>query len=120
MREFRSGIGAGLIAMFVGAIEFMLELVKPVTLSMRLFGNIYGGEVALGVITALTISVIPVMIVGLEAMLNFVQALIFSTLTLMFALVAMESHEEEHAVHDAALAVEEAGGQEHLTMSPAH
>ena len=120
MREFRSGIGAGLIAMFVGAIELMLELVKPVTLSMRLFGNIYGGEVALGVITALTISVIPVMIVGLEAMLNFVQALIFSTLTLMFALVAMESHEEEHAVHDAALAVEEAGGHEHLTMSPAH
>jgi F-type H+-transporting ATPase subunit a len=120
VREFRSGIGAGLIAMFVGAIELMLELVKPVTLSMRLFGNIYGGEVALGVVTALTISVIPVMIVGLEAMLNFVQALIFSTLTLMFALVAMESHEEEHAVHDAALAVEEAGGHEHLAMSPAH
>jgi F-type H+-transporting ATPase subunit a len=120
VREFRSGIGAGLIAMFVGAIELMLELVKPVTLSMRLFGNIYGGEVALGVVTALTISVVPVMIVGLEAMLNFVQALIFSTLTLMFALVAMESHEEEHAVHDAALAVEEAGGHEHLTMSPAH
>ena len=120
VREFRSGIGAGLIAMFVGAIEFMLELVKPVTLSMRLFGNIYGGEVALGVITALTITVVPVMIYGLEAMLNFVQALIFSTLTLMFALVAMESHEEEHAVHDAALAVEESTGHEHLTMSPAH
>ena len=120
VREFRSGIGAGLIAMFVGAIELMLELVKPVTLSMRLFGNIYGGEVALGVVTALTISVVPVMIVGLEAMLNFVQALIFSTLTLMFALVAMESHEEEHAVHDAALAVEESTGHEHLTMSPAH
>jgi len=120
VREFRGGIGAGLIAMFVGAIELLLEFVKPVTLSMRLFGNIYGGEVALGVITALTISVIPVLIVGLEAMLTFVQALIFSTLTLMFALVAMESHEEEHAVHDAALAVEEASGHEHLTMSPAH
>jgi F-type H+-transporting ATPase subunit a len=127
VREFRSGIGAGLIAMFVGAIEFMLELVKPVTLSMRLFGNIYGGEVALGVITALTITVVPVMIYGLEAMLNFVQALIFSTLTLMFALVAMESHEEEHAVHDAALAahdtapaVEDSGGHEHLATSPAY
>jgi F-type H+-transporting ATPase subunit a len=120
VREFRSGIGAGLIAMFVGAIELMLELVKPVTLSMRLFGNIYGGEVALGVVTALTIAAVPVMIVGLEAMLNFVQALIFSTLTLMFALVAMESHEAEHAVHDAALAVEEPSGHEHLTMSPAH
>ena len=120
LREFRSGVGAGLIAMFVGAIELMLELVKPVTLSMRLFGNIYGGEVALGVVTALTIAVVPVMIVGLEAMLNFVQALIFSTLTLMFTLVAIESHEAEHAVHDAALAVEESTGHEHLAMSPAH
>ncbi len=53
--EFRNGIGAGIIALFVGLIELMLEFVKPVTLSMRLFGNIYGGEVALAVITALTL-----------------------------------------------------------------
>ena len=58
--EFKHGIGAGFIAMFVGLIELMLEFVKPVTLSMRLFGNIYGGEVALGVITALTVAIIPV------------------------------------------------------------
>ena len=49
-----------IIAMFVGLVELMLEFVKPVTLSMRFFGNIYGGEVALGVITALTIAIIPV------------------------------------------------------------
>ena len=45
--EFRKGVGAGIIAVFVGLIELLLEFVKPVTLSMRLFGNIYGGEVAL-------------------------------------------------------------------------
>ncbi len=103
--EFRGGIGAGLIAMFVGLIELMLEFVKPVTLSMRLFGNIYGGEVALGVITALAVAIVPVAIIGLESMLNFVQALIFSTLTLMFTIVAMESHEEKEAEHDASRAV---------------
>ncbi len=119
-REFRSGVGAGLIAVFVGLIELMLEFVKPITLSMRLFGNIYGGEVALAVITALTVALLPVAIYGLEVMLNFVQALIFSTLTLMFALVAMESHEEEHAIHDAALVAEEATEHEHLVVSPAH
>ena len=53
--EFKHGVGAGIIALFVGLIELMLEFVKPVTLAMRLFGNIYGGEVALGVMTALTI-----------------------------------------------------------------
>ena len=102
--EFRKGIGAGIIAVFVGLIELMLEFVKPVTLSMRLFGNIYGGEVALGVITSLTIAFIPVALIGLEVMLNAIQALIFSVLTLMFIVLAIEGHhdEEEHAPADAA------------------
>ncbi len=93
--EFRQGIGAGLIAMFVGFIELILEFIKPVTLSVRLFGNIYGGEVALAVITSLAIAVIPVAIYGLEIILTFVQALIFSTLTLVFTLIAIESHHHE-------------------------
>ncbi len=97
VKEFRNGIGAGIIAMFVGLIELLLEFVKPVTLSMRLFGNIYGGEVALGVMTALTVAIIPMAIIALELMLNLVQALIFATLTLMFTLAAIEHHgEEEH------------------------
>ena len=94
--EFRKGIGAGLIALFVGLVELLLEFVKPVTLSMRLFGNIYGGEVALGVMTALTVAFIPVALYALEVMLNLVQALIFSTLTLMFTLAAIEHHGDEH------------------------
>jgi len=99
LREFRNGIGSGVIAMFVGLVELMLEFVKPLTLSMRLFGNIYGGEVALGVIMALTIAFIPVAIFGLELMLNLVQALIFSVLTLMFILAAIEGHSEDHEAH---------------------
>lgn len=99
VREFRNGIGAGVIAMFVGLVELMLEFVKPLTLSMRLFGNIYGGEVALGVILALTITVVPLAIYGLELMLNLVQALIFSVLTLMFILAAIEGHHEEGEKH---------------------
>ncbi|MES2211189.1 MAG: F0F1 ATP synthase subunit A [Chloroflexota bacterium] len=95
--EFRNGIGAGAIAMFVGLMELLLEFVKPLTLSMRLFGNIFGGEVALGVMTALTVAIIPVALVGLEVFLNAVQALIFSVLTLMFTLAAIEGHHsDEH------------------------
>jgi F-type H+-transporting ATPase subunit a len=95
--EFRHGLGAGLLAMYVGIIELFLEFVKPVTLSMRLFGNIYGGEVALAVISALTLAVVPVALYGLEALLNLIQALIFSVLSLMFILIAIEGHgTEEH------------------------
>jgi len=101
--EFRNGIGAGLIAMFVGLIELMLEFVKPVTLSMRLFGNIYAGEVAIGVITSLTIVFVPVALLLLEGMLNLIQAVIFSVLSLVFILTAIESHhgEEGHIAEEA-------------------
>ena len=96
VREFRKGVGTGLVAMFVGILEFILEFIKPITLSMRLFGNIFGGEVALGVITGLALAFfLPVALYGLEIILTFVQALIFSTLTLMFILAAVESHEHE-------------------------
>jgi F-type H+-transporting ATPase subunit a len=116
--EFRHGIATGGIALFVGLVELMLEFVKPVTLSMRLFGNIYGGEVALGVITALTIAFVPVGLLGLEVMLNAIQALIFSILTLMFIVLAIESHEEEdHVVEDAGDSVR---ASEAPTLQPAH
>ena len=95
---FKEGPAAGFIGLFVGLIEFLLEFIKPVTLAMRLFGNIFGGEVALGVITALTIAIIPIGMLSLELLLNFIQALIFSTLMLMYTIIAMEGHGEEH--HD--------------------
>jgi len=117
--EFRNGVGAGIIAVFVGLIELMLEFVKPVTLSMRLFGNIYGGEVALGVITALTIGFIPVLLIALELMLNAIQALIFSVLTLMFIVLAIESHHEEEG-HVAEDVVNEIEGKAPSTLQPSH
>jgi len=98
--EFRNGVGAGFIALFVGLVELLLEFVKPVTLSMRLFGNIFGGEVAVGVMTGLTVAIIPVAMVGLEVLLNFVQALIFSILTLMFTLAAIEGHHSDQSQHE--------------------
>ncbi len=117
--EFRNGIGAGVIALFVGLIELMLEFVKPVTLSMRLFGNIYGGEVALGVMTTLTVSFIPVALLGLELMLNAIQALIFSVLTLMFIVLAIESHHEEEG-QVAEEALDAIDGKEPSGLQPAH
>jgi F-type H+-transporting ATPase subunit a len=120
---FRDGIGAGIIAMFVGIIELMLEFVKPLTLSMRLFGNVYGGEVALGVILALTVAFIPVALYGLEVMLNAVQALIFSVLTLMFILAAIEGHhgdDEHHQDEPVGHPVGTDELREHASPSPAH
>jgi F-type H+-transporting ATPase subunit a len=117
--EFRNGIGAGVIALFVGLIELMLEFVKPVTLSMRLFGNIYGGEVALGVITSLTIAIFPVALLLLDGMLNAIQALIFSILTLVFITLAIESHHEDEG-HAAEEAIDAVTDTDRPRLQPAH
>jgi F-type H+-transporting ATPase subunit a len=117
--EFRKGVGAGVIALFVGLVELMLEFVKPVTLSFRLFGNIYGGEVALAVITALTIVVFPVGLIGLDFLLNAIQALIFSILTLVFITLAIESHDHEEG-HVAEEAMDTLEGKEPGALQPAH
>ena len=117
--EFKNGLGAGFIALFVGLVELMLEFVKPITLSFRLFGNIYGGEVALAVITALTIVVLPVGLVGLDFLLNAIQALIFSILTLVFITLAIESHDHEEG-HVAEEAIDALEGKEPLELQPAH
>jgi F-type H+-transporting ATPase subunit a len=102
--EFRHGIGSGLLAMYVGTMELFLEFVKPVVLALRLFGNIYGGEVAIAVVSALTLALAPVLLMGLELLLNLIQALIFSILTLVFIMMAIEGHasEEHHTGRDAA------------------
>ena len=111
--EFKHGIGAGLIGMFVGFVELILEFVKPITLSMRLFGNIYGGEVALAIVVALAGAfLIPVALYGLEIILTTIQALIFATLTLMFILAAIESHSEEGHEEEEVLAAESIAGED--------
>jgi F-type H+-transporting ATPase subunit a len=89
----------------VGGIEFFLEFVKPITLAMRLFGNIYGGELALTVITTITLAYIPVALYGLELFVGLMQGIIFSVLVLVFTMLAMEGHHEEgHDEHSPAAA----------------
>lgn len=115
---FKQGVASGVIDLFVGLIEFLLEFIKPVTLAMRLFGNIFGGEVALGVITALTIALIPAGMLLLEGLLNFVQALIFSTLMLMYTIIAVESHHVEE--HEGVADVPEGGMAPPLSVGAAN
>lgn len=95
----------GPIGLFVGVLEFFLEIVKPITLAMRLFGNIYGGELALTVMTTITLAYIPVALYGLELFVGLMQGIIFSVLVLVFTMLAMEGHHEEgHDEHSPAAA----------------
>lgn len=93
----------GAIDFLVGLIEIISEIGKIVSLAFRLFGNLFAGGVALMAISFLVALLVPGVIYGLEIIIGAVQALVFSVLTLVFSVQAMEGHHgEEHDDHAAA------------------
>jgi F-type H+-transporting ATPase subunit a len=86
------------ILLFVGLLEIVSEFVKIISLSFRLFGNIFAGEVVLSTISDLFAFVFPVPFIMLEVIVGLVQALVFSMLTMVFMSVLMTPHHaEDHA-----------------------
>lgn len=92
-----------LIQVIVGLLEIVSEIAKFVSLSFRLFGNLFAGGIALMVVTFLVAFLVPGVIYGLEVIIGGVQALIFAVLTLVFSVLAMEPHhdDEHHDDHGA-------------------
>jgi F-type H+-transporting ATPase subunit a len=97
-------------------IKLVIELFVPVSLSMRLFGNIFGGEMLLTVMN-LPLAALPFLI--LELLFGFIQALIFAVLTLIFTSLATFLPAGHHeAAHDDAAAA--AGSHGEPATIPAH
>jgi len=80
---------------FPGMLEIFGELIKLVSFSFRLFGNIFAGEVLLIVMAFLMPYVASLPFMGLELFVGFIQAFIFAVLTLSFSMAAI-AHLEEH------------------------
>ncbi len=94
---FKDGPFLGAIFVLVGLIELFSELFRTLTLTLRLWGNVIGGEIMLIVMSGLLIVPgIALPFVGLELLIGFVQALIFSLLVLMYFVLAIETHDAEH------------------------
>ncbi len=85
----------GVVNLFSGTLELLSQLIRVVSFTFRLFGNMIAGEILLMVITYLAGFGVPVVFYALELLVGFIQALIFGTLTLIFLNVAIASHEEE-------------------------
>jgi len=71
------------LAFFTGILEIVSELSKVISLSFRLFGNIFAGEVLLIIIGALIPYLATVPFLGLELFVGFIQAIIFATLAVV-------------------------------------
>jgi len=81
------------IFLFVGLLEIIGEATKILSLSFRLFGNIFAGEVLLTTAsTKLFAFIIPIPFYFLEFLVGFVQALIFAMLTLVFMVILTQKN----------------------------
>lgn len=86
------------IFFFVGLVEVVSILFRPVSLSFRLFGNIFGGENLLANMTELAGWIVPVPFYFLELLIGIVQALVFTLLTAVYiGLICNHESEGEHA-----------------------
>ena len=90
---FSKGLFQGLIDIFVGILEFISELIRVVSFTFRLFGNMTAGEILVVMITFLVPLVATNFVYGLELLVGLIQSVIFAGLTLVFLSVAV-SHEE--------------------------
>ncbi len=82
------------IKIFVGLIEIIGELAKVASLSFRLFGNIFAGEVLLASMSAILAFGLPIPFMFLEVIVGLIQALIFAMLILAY--LTMSTMAEEH------------------------
>ncbi len=72
----------------VGFLEIISEVAKMLSLSLRLFGNIFAGEVLLTVLAGIIAYVVPLPFLALELLVGLIQATVFSLLVLTYITVA--------------------------------
>jgi len=84
----------GPIEFFIGILEGISELAKIISLSFRLFGNVFAGEVLLTIVSFLAPYIIPLPFLFLEVFVGTIQAFIFAMITLVSISLHISIHEE--------------------------
>lgn len=102
IRKDPTGLIVAPIKLFVGIIEIIGEAAKVASLSFRLFGNVFAGEVLLASMGALIAYAVPIPFLLLEIIVGIVQAFIFAMLTVVYFTIAASDHDhDEHDAHNA-------------------
>jgi F-type H+-transporting ATPase subunit a len=85
----------GTIDFIVGLLEFILEFVKIISLSLRLFFNIFAGGVLLLIMGSMVAVILPAGLSAFELFVGAIQAYVFAMLAVIFFQQAIASHSEE-------------------------
>ncbi len=103
---------------FIFPIELVSELARIISLSARLFGNVFAGEVLLGVMYAAGVAIkiaivpflFPVVFMFLEVLFGTIQALVFALLTLIYITLAVADYDEHGELEEGDIKHEGAHG----------
>jgi len=95
---FKKGISAGMFSIvdfLIGFLDIISEIAKVISLSLRLFGNIYAGIVLTSVIFMGMAYILPAVWVGMGLLFGIVQAVVFSALVTAYYVLAVKPKPEE-------------------------
>ncbi|MDX1918493.1 MAG: FoF1 ATP synthase subunit a [Candidatus Caenarcaniphilales bacterium] len=84
----------------VGPLEWLDMVIRPLTLSLRLFANTFAGEALVGAIIKLVPLFVPIIALAFESLIGVLQAFIFAMLSTVYISIATSHAEEvteEHA-----------------------
>jgi F-type H+-transporting ATPase subunit a len=90
------------LAFLMVPLELIDNLVRPVSLALRLFGNMTGDHLVLEIFTDLTKLVVPVAFYMLGAFVSLIQAFVFTLLTIIYVSLAVghgDEHDHSHGHH---------------------
>ncbi len=85
------------LAWLVLPIELISHLARPVSLALRLAGNMFGDHMALMIFLKLTLLVIPVALLALGLIVCMVQTMVFCLLSAVYIGMAIEHHDHAEA-----------------------
>jgi F-type H+-transporting ATPase subunit a len=91
------GIFTGIIEIFVGLLELVSEFVKVISLSLRLFGNMFAGEILLMILFGIFAVGLPAVWLGFDMMVGVIQTIVIGCLASVYYLfVVKEDGQEGH------------------------
>ena len=88
------------MAILIFPIEIISTCIRPISLALRLYGNMYGDHMVLGTFSNLAPLLIPIVFMVLGILVSFIQAYVFTMLSMVYVSLATAQHDHaEHAHH---------------------
>mgnify|MGYP001208783972 CR=1 FL=1 len=87
------------LAFFMFPLEIVSHLARPMSLAVRLMGNMFGDHLVLGIILSFHLLVLPLPVMLLGCIVCIVQTVVFTLLAIVYVALAVEEHEHDDHGH---------------------